>query len=457
MGLWYFPEIVAVLLVFNTIIALPIPNLPAAGSLWLLYSYGWILNPDKPFHRGPGFHKTACNSLEPYILANGLVGQDSSIQIVSDLMCMHMMEQNPSKPLVIALHGSFGVGKSMMYHLAADALHNKSVHLNDAPVLRLHALSEFANDPEQYPIVKSKQEGDKVVNCGPGRSGKDCPSFKEMRGLNFVGLSASVGERHLKAAWKELVNHLKKAPAGQSLIVFSDYDKWDCQTRRYFAKVFRGGELIQEKWSMNKCIIILESNEGRLELAKLAGELGATRGAPAIKASGAKLKKIFIRNWEDLALEQKCHTNQESANVEAIKTSNAIDHYVGFFPFRRADAKKVMTLWLNKYSQELSEYFHGILEWDHNVVDFLVNQMTFDPVYTDFAKSGGADAKKAIKAFLYGPVKKLALQLHRTPRHRRSHKWKLTVAPDKSELVVVHASNDESSTGRRSNAYHDEF
>lgn len=127
---------------------------------------------------GPGFHKDACNSLEPYILANGLVGQDSSIRIVSDLMCMHMINRNPSKPLVISLHGSFGVGKSMMYHLAADALHNKSLHLNAAPDLRLHALPEFARDPDQYPIVKSKQKSDKVVYCGPGSSGKDCPSFK---------------------------------------------------------------------------------------------------------------------------------------------------------------------------------------------------------------------------------------------------------------------------------------
>lgn len=80
-----------------------------------------------------------------------------------------------------------------------------------------------------------------------------------------------------------------------------------------------------------RCIIILESNEGRSELAKLAGELGDNRGAPAIKAAGAKLKQNFAQSWQDLALEQKCHTNSVAAEVEAIKTvrarisNNAID------------------------------------------------------------------------------------------------------------------------------------
>lgn len=133
--------------------------------------------------------------------------------------------------------------------------------------------------------------------------------------------------------------------------------------------------------------------------------------------------------------------------------SNLIDHYVGFFQTRRGDTEQLVTIWLNKYAEELSEYFLGMLEWDRDVVDFLVNQIPLDYNDTKFAMSGGSDAKKAIKAYLYGPVKKLALQLHYTPAHRRSHKWKLTVSPDKFGLVVVH---DEGST-LDSNAQHDEF
>lgn len=76
------------------------------------------------------------------------------------------------------------------------------------------------------------------------------------------------------------MKHLKKAPGGQSrklvyylllvlhivnclstflfaVIVLSDFDKWDCRTRQHFAKIFKGGELIQNKWSMNKYVGII--------------------------------------------------------------------------------------------------------------------------------------------------------------------------------------------------------
>lgn len=82
---------------------------------------------NRPFFPHTGnvnFAPGACDRLEPYLSAR-IVGQDLALRQVSDAICDHLAQPEPTRPLVLSLHGPPGVGKSMLHLLAAQALYNR--------------------------------------------------------------------------------------------------------------------------------------------------------------------------------------------------------------------------------------------------------------------------------------------------------------------------------------------
>ena len=53
-----------------------------------------------------------------------LRGQDTATNLLADAICDHVENPRPGKPLVAALHGSPGVGKSYFHQLLAQAMYN---------------------------------------------------------------------------------------------------------------------------------------------------------------------------------------------------------------------------------------------------------------------------------------------------------------------------------------------
>jgi pantothenate kinase-related protein Tda10 len=57
-----------------------------------------------------------------------LIGQELALRQIADAVCDHLSQPEPSRPLVLSLHGPPGVGKSMFHRLAARALYNRHIH-----------------------------------------------------------------------------------------------------------------------------------------------------------------------------------------------------------------------------------------------------------------------------------------------------------------------------------------
>ncbi|KAK9834222.1 hypothetical protein WJX84_006633 [Apatococcus fuscideae] len=195
----------------------------------------------------------ACDRLEPYLRLQ-MVGQDMAIQQFSDAVCDHLNQVHPQKPLVVSAHGSPGVGKSFMHKLAARALYNRHPHLD--------------------------------LDC----PGMDCSSLKVFSGLDYVSADRNLQHAALKAA---LVEHLNKSP--QALIVIDEYDKMDCETQFMFRQLIQGSH--NAKLSMNRAIVVLESNAGFHELHQL---LVKTKDRLKLNPEKVQrmLKEIVSQKWD---------------------------------------------------------------------------------------------------------------------------------------------------------------
>ncbi len=82
----------------------------------------WLFDSAGNLSFAPG----ACERLEPF-LASRIVGQELALRQISDAICDHLATPEPSRPLVLSLHGPPGVGKSMFHQLAAQAMYNRHI------------------------------------------------------------------------------------------------------------------------------------------------------------------------------------------------------------------------------------------------------------------------------------------------------------------------------------------
>lgn len=57
-----------------------------------------------------------------------MVGQELALRQAADAICDHLARSEPTRPLVLSVHGPPGVGKSLFHLLAARALYNRHIH-----------------------------------------------------------------------------------------------------------------------------------------------------------------------------------------------------------------------------------------------------------------------------------------------------------------------------------------
>jgi ATP-dependent Clp protease ATP-binding subunit ClpA len=70
------------------------------------------------------FVSTACSNVEA-VLPQQVVGQELALGHLTDALCHHLSQPQPSKPLVISVHGPPGVGKTLSHLWLARALYSK--------------------------------------------------------------------------------------------------------------------------------------------------------------------------------------------------------------------------------------------------------------------------------------------------------------------------------------------
>lgn len=99
-----------------------------------------------------------CERLEPY-LESQVVGQGLALKQLCDAVCDHVTDDNPSKPLVLSVHGPPGVGKSMVHQLAAKALYNAEPGAEtqcpgiDCPGYKVGASSCYLDQHQDAPFI----------------------------------------------------------------------------------------------------------------------------------------------------------------------------------------------------------------------------------------------------------------------------------------------------------------
>jgi ATP-dependent Clp protease ATP-binding subunit ClpA len=67
----------------------------------------------------------ACPSVQA-TLKQAVFGQDLALTLLTDSICSHITNPEPSKLLVMSVHGPPGVGKTFSHHLLAKSLYHKN-------------------------------------------------------------------------------------------------------------------------------------------------------------------------------------------------------------------------------------------------------------------------------------------------------------------------------------------
>jgi hypothetical protein len=145
----------------------------------------------------PRFHSRACEHLKAAYSAR-IAGQEAHLEHIAKTICRHIRSQISIRPLVILTAGPPGVGKSWTTRVTAQALYL----------------------PE--PVLPRK--------CEPGKA--PCEGFIQISSYSFM--EADRGE-HLLRLRERFRKHLSRIP--QSLIVFEDFDRMDCDVRDFIRDV----------------------------------------------------------------------------------------------------------------------------------------------------------------------------------------------------------------------------
>jgi ATP-dependent Clp protease ATP-binding subunit ClpA len=319
----------------------------------------------------PTFHETACARFEPY-LDEYLVGQGPATRVLTDAICDFLDGgasaggmDNHNSPLVVSLHGPPGVGKTYFHKLAARALYNAE---------------------ERCP-------------------GRGCPAYKVLFGMDYS--SEDVAEQH-KLLQNSLIEHVALYP--QSLIVIEEYDKLDCHMRGFFRQMLQGNLVAGEgnrTTSLEKSIVILESNLGYSVLHGLLEGTGGNRGSvegmrnavrrqrdevPMEDAQRA-LKDMIFSVWRA----QGCEDFSDSQ-----KFMRSVDHFLPFYPLEEEDIVALFEKKLLGYEEASG----GRLGCDgacrRVVVPFLVDKVEFDGRYPI---EGGKEVNTISTGYLSRPFR----------------------------------------------------
>ncbi|KAL6766902.1 hypothetical protein ACKKBG_A37835 [Auxenochlorella protothecoides x Auxenochlorella symbiontica] len=273
------------------------------------------------------FAPGACSRLEAHA-GSFLVGQDLALRLATDAICDHLDDPNPARPLILSAHGPPGVGKSLFHLLAAQALYSKN--------------------PSE------------AMKC----PGHDCSGYKVMYGMDYVASERAEQQGLLRSA---LIDHVRRTP--EALIVVEEYDKLDCGMRGFFRQFLENGAV--GNVTLNKAIILLESNLGYLQLL---GLLKASRSRAEVTAEQAQrvLKDLIFERWERQACEDRTDT---------LKMVGLVDIFLPFFPLEASHLRALFEARLERRSQALAQAGVGRLMWDAAVLDFLISHVEFDGAY----------------------------------------------------------------------------
>ncbi|BDA43300.1 probable chaperone protein ClpB [Coccomyxa sp. Obi] len=280
-------------------------------------------------HQGPSsFVPGVCERLEPYLLSE-VVGQELAVSQLSDAICDHVSNDNPHKPLVVSVHGPPGVGKSMSHLLAARALYNQ--------------------DPSQQ------------TQC----PGQDCPGYKVLYGMDYI---SSEKEQQLALLRASLLEHCSQYP--EALIVVEEYDKLDCSTRGFLRQLFENARAANV--TLDRSVIILESNSGYLQLHELlqaAGHRGKVRAEDAQRV----LKDLVFDLWRSDNCEERSDT---------LKMLALVDFFLPFLPLERPHIERLFGMKLVERRKGLVDAKQAAnLTWDDDVVHFLTDRVDFEGPY----------------------------------------------------------------------------
>ncbi|DBA91747.1 hypothetical protein WJX77_012496 [Trebouxia sp. C0004] len=276
----------------------------------------WLMLP-----RHDSFAPGACAVIEPYLLTE-VVGQELAIHQTSDAICDHLLKEQPQKPLVLSVHGPPGIGKSLSHRLLAQALYATSDDI--------------------------------------GCPGSLCPGYKVLQGMDHINAERAQQHWYLK---NSVLKHLHQYQ--QSLLVIEEYDKLDCPTRAVLRQMITAS--ISTNVSMDKSIIILESNLGQSQLHKMLIQAGDRKQVRAEDAHSS-LRNLVYNIWSQ--------GNCES-HVDIIRMLGAIDFFLPYFPLEASNLRDMFTKRLHKQAEQLQGSDATNLTWSPSVIDFLLSKVDF--------------------------------------------------------------------------------
>ena len=279
-----------------------------------------------------------------------LLGQDVGAALVVDAVCDHAEKssRDREKPLVMSLHGSPGVGKSLFHRILARAAYNATRE------------SDF----------DSGRRGRRNEAC----PGAGCPGYKVIFGTDYVVRERETQARMLRDA---VTRHLEKYP--ESVVVVEEYDKLGCPARGMLKQMLEHGSAgtganpFDRNVTFGRSIFVLEANMGFMDVHDASAAGGGAPTGDELTALQRKLKDGLFEKWTSDGCEDR---------EDTLKVVGAIDIFVPFVPLDRAAVKAIVHAQLErrgetkKARRELAR-----LEWDDRVLEALVNEVEFEGEY----------------------------------------------------------------------------
>lgn len=427
----------------------------------------------------------ACARLRAHLHGH-LHGQAVATDLLADAICDHLETPLPSKPLVLAVHGPPGVGKSYFHQLLAQAVYGAAGDSDDETrdgSLLAGATNEKENGEEtddlrdaakrtnadfsfssffEYARVdrlvnyglKGTQGGKRHLSSSHDRvcPGPDCPAYKIVFGTDYV---LSEAEQQSAALKNAILNHLKSFPA--SVLVVEEYDKMGCLARGMLRQLLEKGS--GDDAEFKNAIFVLEANAGFLTIKKTLdeetkrglsteteeSEFSESSSQPLVSPLATTKTQRFLRDlvfskWA----EEKC---EDIADTK--KAVGAVDVFAPFFPLTKNAVVEIVRAHLDaRVSDKTDTSLNGdaalkSLTYDHEtVLRFLVDQIEFEGEY---AIEGGKEAPATLSRFVTRALRKAALKesesifgfssLERNNALGGKH-VRLFVAPRGNELVA---------------------
>lgn len=280
-----------------------------------------------------------CGRLESS-LQERLVGQELATQQLLSLVCDHVAQARPTKPLVLSLHGPPGVGKSLFHSLLADALYN------------------FTG------LGKSCEAGS-----------LSCPGYRVVFGTDFFEEDRARATSLLRTSIRtQLLRH------PETLLVVEEFDKADCDSRAILRQVIDTGMV--GNVSARRSIIVLESNTGSRHMVKLLQRAGS-RDALTPEAAQRSLKDVTY----NASLRQQCESP-----VDTQKLLSLVDAFVPFLPLERRHVRSALAgLLRDRRAAGVQSREFGDLLWDGGVLEFLTSKVEFEADEAGFAMEGAKE------------------------------------------------------------------